>query len=261
MRVLYAWRMKRKLLIVCIILTAAASVSAAVRLSIHVSPDILVRADAYADPVIPDEVYITKKYIHFSEDYHLDKAVRSYIDRCSFANFEFKKGKLSRDLFFIINPEGIDEDGFYRIQCGIVKKEVRGTIRIFDVRITRLQKLPTRIAVIRSEFVKKVLAVSDELSTADLSPIYTADPRAVKVADLGSRIRTVLGGKKSDSLEYLGGGAGRHLFRFLIGNADSEAQKRERSAARGYFCYLDYNVTRSRIDAYYTLVDYSVYIK
>jgi hypothetical protein len=254
--------MKQKLIIAFILISAAAAaLTAGVRLSIHVNPDMLSRADAYADPVIQDEVFISKKYIHFSEDYHLDKAVRSYIDRCSFSSFVFKKGKLTRDLFFIINPEGVDEDGFYRIQCSIVKKEVRSTIRIFDVRITRLQKLPTRIAVIRSEFVKKLSTVSDELGTADLAPIYAADPRAVKVSALSSRIRTVLSEKGADSLEYLGGGAGRHLFRFMIGNADSEAQKRERSAARGYFCYLDYDVTRSRIDAYYTLVDYSVYIK
>ena len=240
---------------------AAASADAPVKLSIHVVPDLISRADAYTDPVIPDEVYISKKYIHFSEDYHADKSVRSFVDRCSFTRFSLKKGKLVRDVFYLINPEGVDEDGFYRIQCDIVKKEVRSTIRIFDVRVARISKLPTRLAVIRSEFQKKLLSVGDELGTADLTPLYAADPRPVKVSSLASIVRTALTSKGGEALEYLGGGAGRHLFRFAIGNADTETQKKERNTARGYFCYLDYDVTRSRIDAYYSVVDYSVYIK
>lgn len=244
-----------------VVVTAAASAAAPVKLSIHVAPDFLSRADAYADPVIPDEVYISKKYIHFSEDYHADKSVRSYVDRCSFTRFTMKKGKLVRDVFFLINPEGVDEDGFYRIQCDIVKKEVRAGIRLFDVRVARISRLPTRLAAIRSEFQKKLLSVGDELGTADLSPLYSADPRPVKVASLPAAVRSALNSKAGEALEYLGGGAGRHLFRFAIGNADTDAQKKERNTARGYFCYLDYDVTRSRIDAYYSIVDYSVYIK
>lgn len=257
--------MKRKLHFALLALLAAGAAAvfadAPVKLSIHVVADFLSRADAYADPVLPDEVYISKKYIHFSEDYHSDKSVRSFVDRCSFTRFTLHKGKLLRDVFFVINPEGVDEDGFYRIQCDIVKKEVRSTIRIFDVRVTRIMKLPTRLSVIRTEFQKKLLFVGDELGTADLSPLYSVVPRPVKVSSLASTVKTALASKGGESLEYLGGGAGRHLFRFAIGNADTEAQKKERNTARGYFCYLDYDVTRSRIDAYYSVVDYSVYIK
>ena len=129
------------------------------------------------------------------------------------------------------------------------------------MRVTRITKLPTRLSVIRSEFQKKLLGVGDELGTADLSPLYAADPRPVKVASLPAVVRSALNSKGGEALEYLGGGAGRHLFRFAIGNADTETQKKERNTARGFFCYLDYDVTRSRIDAYYSVVDYSVYIK
>ena len=254
--------MKRKILLVLLTVSIAAAASAAsLRLSIHVEPDFLLRADSYSDPALPEEVYITRKYIHFSEDYHADKAVRSFVDRCSFSLFTFKKGKLSRDVFYIINPEGFDEDGFYRIQCDIVKKEVRSTIRLYDVRVDRISKLPTRLSSIRSEFSKKLASVADELGTADLSPLYLTEPRPVRVLSLPRAVREAALERSGDSLEYICGGGGRHLFRFEIGNADTEAQKKERSAARGYYCYLDYNVTKNRVDAYYSIVDYSVYIK
>ncbi|MGL4368359.1 MAG: hypothetical protein ACRCUT_01610 [Spirochaetota bacterium] len=237
------------------------SVSAAVKLTVSVVSDIAASADVYGDPDIPDEVFITQKYVHFSEDYSSDRQVRSFVDRPSFTGFAVKNGKLSRDLFFIINPEGIDGDGFYRIECDIVKKEVRATIRIYDVRLLRIVKSGTALDSQKSALVKKLISSGSQLSAADLSPLYAANPGGARLKNIKGCIESLKVKSGIDKIEYLGGGSGRHLFRIFLGGADTESQKVKRGAARGYFCYIDYDAVGGKIDAYFTMVEYSVYIK
>ena len=236
-------------------------VSADTKITTSVIPSFLSPSDVYSDPVIPDEVFVSRKYIHFSEDYQADKNVRSYIDRPSFMVFTLKDGRLVRDTFFILNPEGIDDNGFYRLQCDIVKKEVRPTIRIYDVRVVRIQKSATRMDDVRRSLSKKLTGSAGVLAAADLTPLYNVNPQGVKLKNLKEYVSAPHKSRGIDSLEYICGGNGRHLLRFLLSNADSEKQKVERNTARGYFCYVYYDTVRDRIDCYYVLVDYSIYIK
>ena len=246
---------------VCIIVAASFPAAAETVLFTHAAPSFIASSDIYSDPIIPEEVYISKKYIHFSEDFQADKNVRSYIDRASFMVFTIKNGKLIRDLFFILNPEGIEDNGFYQIQCDVVKKEVRSTLRIYDVRVVRISKSATRMEDVRKGLAGKLEKSVGQLSSVDMSSLYVSNPQGVKVKNLKTYIVPLVKSRGLGSIEYLSGGGGRHLFRFMICNADSEKQKVERNTSRGYFVYVLYDIVHDRIDCYYALIDYSVYIK
>lgn len=228
--------------------------------TVHVSPGFLAHQEN-AEVVHPDVVYITKQFSHFSEDLHLDRSLQVFQNRVSFLCFRITGGKLQRDVFFITNPEGVDDEGFYRVQYSVIRSSIKGTLRFHEVQIQRVTKLPDSLDLIRREMVSMLKAQGKKCMPGTLTPLIRRYEKIARISVTMKQFFPTDARRGMNAPDYLGMSQGRHLFRCLISNADSEAYKKEWDVARGLFCYISYDREAKTADLYYTIVDYSIYTK
>ncbi len=213
-------------------------------------------------PPVVECAYISKSYFHIAENLHTDRSMPNYAGRYSFAAFRIIKGKLYRDLFFVTNPEGIAESGFYMIDYKVLKSSVRSGLRTNEILISRAVKASRKIEEVNSVLRSLVKKHSSAVVLKNLKQLNSRYSNLAPIENIESCLFPGTGGRRGvDAAEYLGFVGGRYLYRVFLSNADNARYKKENSVARGYFLYVSFDFDGTECDYMYTVVDYSIYIK
>jgi hypothetical protein len=226
---------------------------------VTVSPDFLGVPEGEVPYV--ESAFISRRYSHFSEDGHLDRSIPNYIDQCSFMVFRIVNGKLFRDVYLIMNPEGITSGGFYDIEYQLIQSTVRATLRINEIKILRLAPSKMSLDTRYEDLFGAMQNAGKKLLPSSLSPLYRRHRMLARVKITIKQFDPIRAGTGRSGYEYLGSFNGKDLFRIRLFNADTERYKREWDFARGFFCYLVYDRNSGALETYYAVVDYSIYTK
>ncbi len=205
--------------------------------------------------------YIVRKLSHLSEDYSIDKNVASYSERAAIFNWRIENNVLVRDLYLLVNPEGISTDGFYDIEFKILRTNDHPTIRVHDISVLRIKPSALTVAAFRQAIGESLVKFQQNLVPKDINRLYWSKPYMVKGEIAPRLLIRRWNSTTQEYVEYLGESAGKDLFRVFLGNADMERYKIDSTVARGYFCYVERERATGKIILRYAAVDYSIYTK
>ncbi len=178
----------------------------------------------------------------------------------SFKIFYFQDGKLHRH-FFVGGGENGTQAPVSDVLFKVTNRQTHATFHLNLGVVERTLPSSFKMESNKAAIVARLKKEWPRIQKTDLSPLWKKDPRRNQKPNLTEEsLFSEKGPWGLGGLEFLGGRDGRCTWRARLGSADTEVWRKENSAARAYFIYID-DASNGDLTLYFTIGEYSIYIK